>query len=201
MPLAGIQSGTSASDSGIGNRGVKRKKEETDIEDGQVDAHLGVPVPPPKAPMAQPSRPGIMTSRWLTKIIGGQEYIIIDDDGDEPDTMVHEAPPIEVAPNFAPKTRKSKPRRPRNTVSRPGNIKREPMEVDPPLPSHDIEIDTSDWEDEVIVEHELQVDEVEDEYDELLSSEDEDDDSSHSEASTVGIPEPGQSTMVGRMRA
>ena len=198
MTLAGIQTGTSASDSRMGNRDVKRKRDETEIEDGEVDAHLGVPVPPPKAPLAQPSRPGIMTSRWLTKIIDGQEYIIIDGDEDDPDIMVHSAPPIKVATKFAPKGKKGKRRRPRNTGSRPGNIKRERMEVDLPLPPHDVENGSSDWEDEATVELELQVDGVEGEYDELLSSEDEDDNSSLSEASTVEIPEPEQSSMAGR---
>ena len=199
IPVGGIQTSTSDSDSRMGNRGVKRKVEESEIEDGKVDAHLGIPVPPPKTPIAQPSRPGVTTSRWLTKVIGGQEYIIIDDDDDddEPDTMIHEATPTKGAAKFAPKPKKSKRRRPRNAVSRPGNIKHGHMEINGPLPSHDVEIETSDWEDEATVEHELQVDEVE--YDELLSSEDEDDNTSLSEASTVEIPEPEQFTMVRRM--
>ncbi len=229
VTLTGIQTGGSAGDSRVGNRGVKRGKEETEIEDREVDVHLGVPVPLPQAPVAQPSRPGIMTRRWLTKIIDGQEYIIVDGDEDDPDIM--EIPSIKVATKFAPQAKR---RRPRNAVSRPGNVKRGSMEVDLPLPLHDIDMETSEREDEANVEQELQDDEVEDgeieddeiedgeieddeiedgeiedgeieggeiedEYDGFLSSEDEDYDSSHSEALTVEIPEPEQSTMVGRM--
>jgi len=195
IPPTGIQTGTSASDSRKGNRGVKRGNEETKIEDREVDVHLGVPVPPPLPPMAQPSRPSIMTRRWLTKVIDGQEYIIVDDDDDDDGILVHEAPPIKVESEFASKAKKNRRRRPRRAVSRPENIKRGSIEADLPVPLHDTEMDTSDRE----VENELQDDEDEDEYDELLSSEDEDYNSSHSEASSIEIPEPGPSTMVRRM--
>ena len=208
VPITGIRSGTSAGDSRMGNRGVKRGKEEFEIEDREVDVHLGVPVLLPQAPIAQPSLPGITTRRWLTKIIDGQEYIIVDGDEDDPDIV--EIPPIKVAAEFASKTRQSKRRRLRNAVSRPGNTKRGSMETDLSLPLHDIDMDTSDKEDEVNVEHELQDGEVEDgevedsevedgavQEEWVLSSEDDDNDSSHSEALTVEIPEPEQSTMVG----
>jgi hypothetical protein len=186
VPLSGIQTGVSAGASRMGNRGVKRGKEEFEIEDREVDVHLGVPVPLPRAPVAQPSRPGIMTRRWLTKIIDGQEYIIVGGDEDDPDIM--EIPPINFPTNLASKAKKSKRRRPRNDVSRPGNVKRGSMEVDLPLPLHDIDTDTSDREDEANVEYQLQDDEVEDEW--VLSSEDEDYGSSHSEALSIEIPEP-----------
>jgi hypothetical protein len=195
MPLTGIQTGTSASDSRKGNRSVKRKRGETEIEDGEVDVHFGVPVPPPLAPMAGPSRPSIMMRRRLTKIIDGQEYIIVDDDEDDPATLVHEAPPIKAANGFTSKAKKGNRRRGRKAEKRFKMIKRKSMKVDPPLPLHHEEIETSDIE----VENELQDDEDESEYDELLSSEEEDYNSSHSEAPTVEIPEPGPSTMVGRM--
>jgi len=199
VPLTGIQAGTLASDSRKGNRGVKRNKDETEIEDREVDAHHGVPVPPPKAPVAKLR---ITTARWLTKVIDGQEYIIVDGDKDDPDIMVHEAPLIMVAAKLASNGSKRKRRRPQRAISRPETIKREPMEVDLPLPLGGVEIGTSDREDEATVESYLQDDEFEDEYISLTSSEDEDEDenydSSHSEASTVEIPEPGPSTMVGR---
>lgn len=201
--LTGIQTGTSAGDSRNGNRGVKRRREETEVEDREVDAHFGVPVPPLEAPMAQSSRPSIMKGQWLTKIIDGQEYIIVDGDEDDPDIMVHEgpheAPQIKVKTEFASKFKKGKRRRPRHTVSRPENNKRGTVDVDLPLPLHDVEIETSDMEVEAIVENELQDNEVEGEYEELLSSEDEDDNSGHSEASAGEIPEPEPFTMVGRM--
>ena len=210
IPITGIQTGVSAGDSRMGNRGVKRGKDEFEIEDREVDAHLGVPVPLLQAPMAQPSLPGIMTRRWLTKIIDGQEYIIVDGDEDDPDIV--EIPPIKVAAESTSKAKQSRRRRPRNAGSRPGNIRRGPMEVDLRLPLHDMDIESSDRDDEANVEQELQDDEVDDdeiddgEIDDgevkdewVLSSEDEDSGSSHSEALTVEIPEPEQSAMVGRM--
>jgi hypothetical protein len=120
VPLTGIQAGTSASDGRKGHRGVKRSKEETEIEDREVDVHLGVPVPPPEAPIAGPSRPSIMTRRWLTKVIDGQEYIIVDGDEDDPDIMVHDAPPINVATECTSRPKKKR-RRPNRAVSRPKN--------------------------------------------------------------------------------
>jgi len=180
VPRTGIQAGTSASASMKGNRGVKRNKEETEIEDRDVDVHLGVPVPPPKGPVAGPSRPSIMTRRLLTKVINGQEYIIVDSDEDDPDIMVHEGPPTS-------KAKKVKRRRPRRAVSRGVTIKVEPMEIELPLPLDGVPMETSDREDGASVDSEW---EDNDSDDQLDSSEDEDDNSSESEASTVEIPEP-----------
>ena len=196
MPLGGIRAGTSASDSMKGNRGVKRSKEETEIEDREVDAHLGIPVSPPRVPIAGPSRPGIMTRGWLTKVIDGQEYVIVDGDEDDPDILVHGAPPTNVATQLPSKNKKGKRKRQR-AIARSEAIKQEQMEVELPLPSHGVEIETSIKGDEADVELYLQ---DEDEYDELDSTEDEDENPSDSEASTVEIPEPGPSNMVGRTR-
>jgi hypothetical protein len=190
VPLTGIQAGTSASDSMKGNRGVKRNKEETEIEDRELDFHLGVPVPPPKAPIAGPSRPAIMTRRWLTKVIDGQEYIIVDGDENDPDVLVHEALPIQVATQFAPRRKKSRRRRPQRALSRDKAIKREPVEIDGWR--RNVEMETSEREDEAGVESILQDDAV-DGYNGLQSTEDEDYDS---EASMVEIPQPELSTMV-----
>ena len=201
MPLAGIAAGTSASGGMKGNRDVKRKREETEIEDREIDAHLGIPAAsPPRLPIAGPSRPGILTKRWLTKVIDGQEYVIVDGDEDDPSVMVHEAPPISAATQFPSKHKKGKQRRPQRAVSRPETSKREPMEIELPPPLDSVEMETSDREDEADVENYLDDEGMESEYDELDSTEDEDDNSSDSEASTVEIPEPGPSTLLGRMR-
>lgn len=190
LPPAGIQPGTSASDSMKGNRGVKRSKENTEIEDREVDVHLGIPVPPSKAPVAGPSRPGIMTRQWLTKIIDGQEYVIVDGDEDDPGITVHDAPPIKVATKSASKGKKGKRRRPQRALPRPETIKKEPVEVELPPPLDCVEMETSDREDEASIEYELQDDEVEDRYDVIYSSEEEDNTPSDSEASTIEILEP-----------
>lgn len=197
VPLGGIRAGTSASDGMMGNRGVKRSKEETEIEDGEIDAHFGIPVSPARLPIAGPSRPGIMPRRWLTKVIDDQEYIIVDSDGDDPDIMVHSAPPINAAIQFPSKYKKVKRRRPQRAVSRAETIKSGPMEVEAPSPADGLQVESSDREDEANAE--IQDEELEGEYDELDWTEDEDENSSGSEASTVEIPEPEPSTMMGQI--